>query len=303
MVIAMGGGSAIDAGKAVAAMLANPLGKPLDKPGDPLDYLEVIGRGQPLRHVRRRAGRSRARAAVDLSGAGVLALRRAQMRRRQFGLRLADRLGGAEQLHVRHAYVRHDADGHGHQRHTVQLTSTILAEKIARPPVLVIVLQRDQGIEDVEYLAADRTDFLRRNDEDEVVATDVSHESARAEQALDHVVEDPGQEVDDPIAVVVAVAVVEFLEVIEVGVANREIVSEGESPADLRFDRRGSREARRWVDDQIALGPNQHRAQPTHGFGTRHTIANDLVGAGIERRRECFGVLARQHGAGNDCSI
>lgn len=40
VVIAMGGGSAIDAGKAMAAMLANP--------GDPLDYLEVIGRAQPL---------------------------------------------------------------------------------------------------------------------------------------------------------------------------------------------------------------------------------------------------------------
>lgn len=40
VVIAFGGGSAIDAGKALAAMLTNP--------GDPLDYLEVIGRGQPL---------------------------------------------------------------------------------------------------------------------------------------------------------------------------------------------------------------------------------------------------------------
>jgi len=41
MVIALGGGSAIDAGKALAAMLTNP--------GEPLDYLEVVGRGQPLR--------------------------------------------------------------------------------------------------------------------------------------------------------------------------------------------------------------------------------------------------------------
>jgi alcohol dehydrogenase class IV len=39
-VIAIGGGSAIDGGKAIAAMLTNP--------GDPLDYLEVIGRGMPL---------------------------------------------------------------------------------------------------------------------------------------------------------------------------------------------------------------------------------------------------------------
>jgi alcohol dehydrogenase class IV len=43
LVIAMGGGSAIDAGKALAAMLTNP--------GEPLDYLEVIGRGQPLAHA------------------------------------------------------------------------------------------------------------------------------------------------------------------------------------------------------------------------------------------------------------
>src|SRR5579884_2878471 len=43
LVIAMGGGSALDAGKALAALLTNA--------GDPLDYLEVIGRGQPLAHA------------------------------------------------------------------------------------------------------------------------------------------------------------------------------------------------------------------------------------------------------------
>jgi len=40
VVVACGGGSAIDGGKAVAALLGNG--------GDPLDYLEVVGRGQPL---------------------------------------------------------------------------------------------------------------------------------------------------------------------------------------------------------------------------------------------------------------
>ncbi|MGA3017573.1 MAG: iron-containing alcohol dehydrogenase [Bryobacteraceae bacterium] len=40
VVVSIGGGSAIDAGKALAALLANS--------GDPLDYLEVIGRGLPL---------------------------------------------------------------------------------------------------------------------------------------------------------------------------------------------------------------------------------------------------------------
>jgi alcohol dehydrogenase class IV len=41
-VVAMGGGSALDAGKAIAAIAGNG--------GDPLDYLEVVGRGQPLPH-------------------------------------------------------------------------------------------------------------------------------------------------------------------------------------------------------------------------------------------------------------
>lgn len=41
-VIAIGGGSVLDAGKAVAALAVNE--------GDPLDYLEVIGKGKPLTH-------------------------------------------------------------------------------------------------------------------------------------------------------------------------------------------------------------------------------------------------------------
>jgi len=41
VVVAVGGGSAIDAGKAVAALATND--------GEALDYLEVVGRGQPLR--------------------------------------------------------------------------------------------------------------------------------------------------------------------------------------------------------------------------------------------------------------
>ncbi len=40
LVVGFGGGSAVDAAKAIAAFLTNP--------GDPYDYLEVIGRAQPL---------------------------------------------------------------------------------------------------------------------------------------------------------------------------------------------------------------------------------------------------------------
>jgi len=42
LVIGIGGGSAIDAGKAIAALFTNP--------GDPYDYLEVVGKNQPLTH-------------------------------------------------------------------------------------------------------------------------------------------------------------------------------------------------------------------------------------------------------------
>ncbi len=40
VVVGCGGGSVIDAGKAIAALMTNP--------GDPMDYLEVVGRGIPL---------------------------------------------------------------------------------------------------------------------------------------------------------------------------------------------------------------------------------------------------------------
>lgn len=42
LVIGFGGGAALDGAKAIAALLTNP--------GDPFDYLEVIGRGQALQH-------------------------------------------------------------------------------------------------------------------------------------------------------------------------------------------------------------------------------------------------------------
>ena len=42
VVIALGGGSALDGGKAIAALASNP--------GDATDYLEVVGKGQPLSH-------------------------------------------------------------------------------------------------------------------------------------------------------------------------------------------------------------------------------------------------------------
>jgi alcohol dehydrogenase class IV len=43
VVVSIGGGSVLDAGKAIAALTTNP--------GDPYDYMEVIGKGQALTHA------------------------------------------------------------------------------------------------------------------------------------------------------------------------------------------------------------------------------------------------------------
>jgi alcohol dehydrogenase class IV len=43
MILGLGGGSVLDTGKAIAALATNP--------GDVIDYLEVIGKGQPLIHA------------------------------------------------------------------------------------------------------------------------------------------------------------------------------------------------------------------------------------------------------------
>ena len=51
VVVGIGGGSVLDTGKAVAMLLGNG--------GDPLDYIEIIGRGQPITRPAPRSRRTR----------------------------------------------------------------------------------------------------------------------------------------------------------------------------------------------------------------------------------------------------
>ena len=103
-----------------------------------------------------------------------------------------------------------------------------------------------------------------------------------AQQALHHVVEDPGQQIDDPVAVVIAVAVVEFLEVIQVRVADRELLVGLEPAADLPLDLGGARQPGGGMHRHVPLGPHQHRVEPGPLLRGREQAADDLVGAGGE---------------------
>jgi len=76
MVIGCGGGSVLDTGKAIAALLANG--------GDPLDYLEVIGRGLPL------TSPSAAYIAIPTTaGTGAEVTRNAVLRSPQHGVKVS----------------------------------------------------------------------------------------------------------------------------------------------------------------------------------------------------------------------
>jgi len=75
-VIALGGGSAIDAGKAIAMLLTNG--------GDPLDYAEVVGGGQPVR-----VASAPFIAVPTTAGAGSEVTRNAVLRARGSGVKVS----------------------------------------------------------------------------------------------------------------------------------------------------------------------------------------------------------------------
>src|SRR5207245_4747928 len=99
-------------------------------------------------------------------------------------------------------------------------------------------------------------------DEDEVVATDVPDEAPADEQPFHDVVQDARQDVDDPITVVVAVPVVELLEVIEVRVADGEQLAVLHAPPDLALDLRRAGKPGGRVDGDVPRGPGHQAVRP-----------------------------------------
>src|SRR5207245_7236180 len=118
----------------------------------------------------------------------------------------------------------------------MQLAAAVLPEIVARPAVLLVVLVRNEGVEHLQYLTAHVGDRVERDDKDEVVPPDMPDKPPVAEHPLHYVVEDAGQDIDHPIAVVVAVAIVVLLEMIQVRVAPGEQLPGLHAPADGPLD-------------------------------------------------------------------
>src|SRR3990172_4428462 len=116
------------------------------------------------------------------------------------------------------------------------MPAPVLPKEVPGPAILAVVLQGHQRVEDREDLTADFLYVVDTNHEDEVIAPNVPHESGPGAQSLDHVPQHLGENIDDPVAVVVAVPVIELLEMIDVGVAHRKDLACLETAAQLPLD-------------------------------------------------------------------
>jgi hypothetical protein len=152
-----------------------------------------------------------------------------------------------------------------------------------------------------KHLSADQADVRGGNDEDEVIASDVAHEAAMTEQSFHHVVQDPRQNVNHPVAVVVAVPVVVFLEMIQIGVADREFLGALEAAPDFPLDFRGARHAGGRMHRHVALAAQEQGFEPGALFRRREDAGENFVRPGGEPRLHLLGIVRpREDQGGND---
>ena len=153
------------------------------------------------------------------------------------------------------------AEGPRHQGHAVQLPAPVLPKKVPRPPVLRAVLNRHERVEHRDDLPAHLLRVGDGHDEDEIVAADVSHEPRARAESAHHLAQNLRETIDHPVAVVITVAVVEFLEVVDIRVTHREQLAVVEPPLDLALDLRGPRQPRGRMHADVTLGALQQHVE------------------------------------------
>src|SRR5439155_23121541 len=112
------------------------------------------------------------------------------------------------------------------------------------PSGLLVVLLGARGAEHLRPLPADARDGGERDAKKQASPADMPHESTVAEHPFHHVVQDAGQDIDDAIAVIVAVAIVVLLEMIQIRVAHSEQLTILHASSYLALDLGGAGQAR-----------------------------------------------------------
>src|SRR5207247_1623653 len=137
----------------------------------------------------------------------------------------------------------------------------------SRSPVGLGILMRNQSVEYSDDFAANVVYRVVRNDEDKVIAADMPDKSILAANSLDHVVQDHRENPDDAVTLIVAVSIVEFLEVIQVGVTDGERLRRCQPRLDLGLDCSGPGQSCRWMNTKVAIRATENRV---------HATANDI---------------------------
>src|SRR5262249_47650139 len=134
------------------------------------------------------------------------------------GLDLGGDLADLLDRRDRAVLVRHHADGDAGEREELPDAAAILRVDTAALQVLVRVIGPALAVPPLDDLAAERRDAVRRGDDDEIVATDVTEEVRWVAGAAQYVGGDTAQELDHLIALEGAVGVVVRLEMVQVEV-------------------------------------------------------------------------------------
>src|SRR5918992_2718190 len=166
------------------------------------------------------------------------------------------------------------------------MAAAILAEEVTRSTILLRVLIWNEQIEDLHNLTANSGNVSGRHDENKIIAADVADESELAGQSPHAVMEDSRQNPNDTNAFTVAVPVVVFLEVVEIGVAYGKSLVRGDASVDFRFDRSRTGKARGWMYTRIAVGALQHHVETPLRLHGRGRVAYHLVRTASERSAE-----------------
>src|SRR5450759_1436043 len=118
-----------------------------------------------------------------------------------------------------------------------------------------------------------------------------------------HIVKNLGENADDAIAVIVGVAIVELLEVVQIGVAHRELRLQRDARGYRRLDLDGARQSGGWMNDEITIRSPQECIKANDLLRHREILEHDFVRSRIERGGEAlFSFTAENHG-GNDARI